>query len=174
MKLAALSLVAALAAALSPDSMAVPGYGEFATPAGAFERPQPERAYKVVFEVTRGSVDPAKPSVGLERVARFVNMVSAGGVDASQRKLVAVLHGTATEAVLLDEVYSRRHDGARNPNLPLIAALEAAGVEVRVCSHALANLGVASQDVSPLVQIDLAAMLTVAHLQLDGYALVVG
>jgi intracellular sulfur oxidation DsrE/DsrF family protein len=171
--LMSLSIIAAAAGAAAAQAPAVPGFGAVAPVPDAHERPDPSREYKVVFDVSKGAPDAGKPAAGLERVARFVNMLGAGGVPADKRRIVAVLHGPATEAVMTDAAYGRRHGGANNPNGPLIAALEQAGVEVRVCGQALAGQKIARQEVLPAVQVDLAALMTVTHLQFAGYALVV-
>lgn len=174
MKLVTLTLVAAaIAAPAAAQSPAVPGFGQVAPVEGAHERPDPEVTYKVVFDVSKGPPAPGNTAAGLERVARFVNMLAAGGAGREKRQIVAVLHGAATEAVLTDAAYGRRHDGAKNPNAPLIAALEAAGVDIRVCGQALAGQAIAAADVLPQVQVDLAALMTVTHKQFEGYALVV-
>lgn len=172
MKLLTLSLMAA-ALAGPAAAQAVPNFGQVSPVQGAHERPDPARTYKVVFDLSKGPAGPEKVAPGLERVARFVNMLAAAGVEPSHRQIVAVLHGPATEAVLTDAAYGKRHGGAKNPNAPLIAALEAAGVEVRVCGQALAGQKITAAEVLPQVQTDLAALMTVTHKQLDGYALVV-
>lgn len=174
MKLLTLSLVAAaLASPATAQTPLVPGFGSVAPVRDAHERPDPDREYKVVFDVSTGATAADKPAAGLERVARFVNMLGAGGVAADKRRIVAVLHGPATEAVMTDAAYGLRHGGAKNPNSPLIAALERAGVDVRVCGQALAGQKIARDEVLPAVQVDLAALMTVTHLQFAGYALVV-
>lgn len=174
MKLLTLSLMAAaLASSATAQTALVPGFGAVAPVLDAHERPDPDREYKVVFDVSKGATKVDKPAAGLERVARFVNMLGAGGVPAEKRRIVAVLHGPATEAVMTDAAYGLRHGGAKNPNGALIAALEQAGVDVRVCGQALAGQKIARDDVLPAVQVDLAALMTVTHLQFAGYALVV-
>ena len=169
--MAAIALSAATAVA-APAGRAVPDYGAFAPTPGAGERPQPARDYKVVFEVTQGAADPAKVSPGLDRVARFVNILAAGGVPAAHRHIVAVIDGPATEAVATDAAYGARHPGLTNPNARLIAELKAAGVDMRVCGQALAGHKLAAADVVLGVEIDVAALMTLTHKQLDGYALV--
>lgn len=175
MKLLTLSLMAAALASSATAQTAplVPGFVAVAPVMDAHERPDPGREYKVVFDVSKGAMERDKPAAGLERVARFVNMLGAGGVPAKKRRIVAVLHGPATEAVMTDAAYGLRHGGAKNPNGALIAALERAGVDVRVCGQALAGQKIARDDVLSAVQVDLAALMTVTHLQFAGYALVV-
>nr|WP_295106028.1 DsrE family protein [uncultured Caulobacter sp.] len=174
MKLLAITLIAAaLATGASAEPRPVPNYGAVAQLPDAKERPEPSRTYKVVFDVSKGEPGSTKPSQGLDRVARYVNMLAEGGVSRQRRQIVVVLHGPATEAVMTDEAFARRHPGAKNPNAQLIAELETAGVDVRVCGQAMAAMKIAPGDVLPGVQIDLAALMTVTHKQFEGYALVV-
>ena len=174
MKLLAITLIAAgLATGAGAEPRAVPNYGAVAPLPDAKERPEPSRTYKVVFDISKGAPESGKPAQGLDRVARYVNMLAEGGVSRQRRQIVAVLHGPATEAVMTDEAFGHRHAGAKNPNAPLIAELEAAGVDVRVCGQAMTAMKIAPAEVLPGVQIDLAALMTVTHKQFDGYALVV-
>ncbi|CAM5579177.1 DsrE family protein [Sphingobium scionense] len=56
----------------------------------------------------------------------------------------------------------------------LIEELQRAGVAIHVCSHALANQKIERNDVAKDVMIDLAAMVTLANLQLKGWAVIPG
>jgi intracellular sulfur oxidation DsrE/DsrF family protein len=170
------ALMAATAVVAQPASapLAVPHFGAPAAVADAHERPDPARDYKVVFDLAAAPASPARTQGGLERAARLVNMLAQAGVSPERRHIVVVLHGGATETVLNDEAYGRRHEGARNTDAPLIAELQNAGVQVHVCGQALAGAHIAPADLLPGVQTDLAALITVTHLQLDGYALVEG
>lgn len=165
-----LSAAAALPAAAAPN--AVPDYGRFAPVPGAKEQPDPGRDYKVVFEVSEGTPANGKPLEGLERVARLVNLLAAGGVAADHRHVIAVLDGPATEAIMTDKAFAERHGGAPNPSTKLIQELQAAGVSVRVCGQAMAGHKITPDQVAPGVEIDLAALMTITNKQLEGYALV--
>lgn len=73
----ALSLAASLAA--SPSfAQAVSGFGGFKPLPEAGEQPDPSRIYRVIFDVSQGGADD-RPLKGLDRVARLVNMLAAGG-----------------------------------------------------------------------------------------------
>jgi intracellular sulfur oxidation DsrE/DsrF family protein len=150
---------------------AVPGFGTVAPVPGAHDVPDPKLDYKVVFDVSRGAAADGKPAAGLDRVARFVNMLAASGVAASHRHVVAVLSGAATEAVMTDASYAARHAGAKNPNTPLIAQLQAAGVSVHLCGQAAAGAKLSPADLLPGVELDLSALTTVVLMEMQGYAL---
>ncbi len=187
--LLAVALPATSLATLPP---AVQHYGPIAPAIGAKERPDPALHYRVVFNITRADTSPDKANPSLEGVARFLNLLAADGVRPQPGDVVAVVHGPATLAVLTDEAYSRHAGGmtihnaslawfeqllssggpGRNPNLPLIARLRAAGVTVSVCSQALHAQSIKATEVAPGVRLDVSALTTLANLQLRGYALI--
>jgi intracellular sulfur oxidation DsrE/DsrF family protein len=157
------------------SSRPVADYGAMVNPAGAAERPDPELRYRVVFNVTKASDEPGDVNPSLERVARFLNLLGRDGVRIQSGDVVAVVHGPATASVLRDAAYAKRAKDASvttNPNLSLIAALKQAGVVVSVCSQALHGQKIESGDVAPSVRLDVAALTTMANLQLRGYALI--
>lgn len=172
-------LIVAIAAALSvlagspswAQDRPVPGYGAFTPLPQAGEQPEAGRLYEVVFDISASGPE-GRPSPGLDRVARFVNLLAAGGVDADHRRLVVVVHGGATPALLSNQAWAARHAGATNPNADLVAQLIAAGVDVRVCGQAMTGHGIAPEELATGVKLDLAALMGVVHLQQRGYALV--
>jgi intracellular sulfur oxidation DsrE/DsrF family protein len=126
--------------------------------------------YKVVFNITNSAgQDQLNP--GLERVARTVNLFSSAGVPLSRLHFVAVVHGPATSSILDDARHLEKF-GVGNPNAPLIAALEKAGVQVVVCGQALAHFKFPDSWVNSQVEITLAAITDIVILQQQGYVLV--
>ena len=162
----------AQAQAQAPAGPAVPGFGATHTAPNAAERPSKSLRYKVVFSVTQGNDDTTKPNASLEKVARFMNLLAADRIRPIAGDVVAVMHGKATPIVMDDTAYRARNNGAANPNLELIDQLKKAGVSVRVCSQALAAGSIAPEAVDKRVEIDVAALTTLANLQLRGYALI--
>jgi intracellular sulfur oxidation DsrE/DsrF family protein len=130
---------------------------------------QPRRGAKVVFDVT-ADARPGDLNRGLERAARLLNLYGAAGLKASDVTVAVVFHGEATKAVLTDAAYKATVGAERNPNLPAIAALKAAGVEVFVCGQALRHKGFGRADVAADVTVALAALTVVVNRQADGYA----
>lgn len=169
--LASAVAVGAMPAGAQPSSVAVPGYGATHTAAGALERPDKALQYKVVFSITQAQSDPGKANANLEKVARFMNLLAEDGVRPKRGDVVAIFHGPATPAIMSEAAYKARFEGTPNPNLELIARLQKAGVSVRVCSQALAGNSIPPSEVDSSVQVDVAALTTMANLQLRGYAL---
>lgn len=165
----ALAPVGTEAMAQDPSNPIIAPYGKIAPAPNAAMQPDPKLDYRVVFSISKAPPAPDKPNSSLERVARFVNLLAAGGVKPENRHIIAVVHGPATELVLHHSAFRAKHK-IDNPNLALIEALGRAGVEVHVCAQALAGQKIRSSDVSPLVVTDLSALTTLTTLQLKGWS----
>ena len=133
-------------------------------------QPDKNTDYKVVFNVT-GRGAPEKIEIGLDRVARSVNLFTSAGVPLSRLHFIVVVHGPAAPAILDDAHYKEKF-GVENPNTKLISALEKAGVQVVVCGQALAHNKFPEAWVNPQVEITLAALTDLIILQQQGYVLV--
>ena len=72
--------------------------------------------YKVVFDVKQGSPGDGRPSNELALVGRFVNLLALSGMNPAESDIVAVLHGSATPAVVADDAYRAR--SARRTRTP--------------------------------------------------------
>ena len=146
------------------------GYGKIHPLADAAYQPDKTATYKVVFALTKGPKTPADVNPALDHVARTVNLYVAAGVPLTQLKFVAVASGDATALALDDAAYRSRFNTA-NPNLPLIAALRHAGVDVAVCGQAVAEHHFAYSEVDKSVTTALSALPTITTLEHQGYSL---
>lgn len=151
----------------------IAGYGAIRPAGDTANMPDPSLRYRVAFEVTRAASDNAQINPAFDRVARFVNLLGESGVHPEAGDIVIVIHGPATPSILSDAAYQARFHQA-NPNTRLIEALQKAGVAIHVCSYALANAAIDKQAVAKGVTVDLAAMVTLANLQLKGWAVISG
>ncbi len=150
---------------------AIADYGAIHPAPDGANQPDATIEYRVVFSITKPADSPDKINPSLEKIARFVNLLASNGVKPKPGDIVAIVHGAATPSVMSDAAYRAKFDAA-NPNLPLIAALEKAGVEVHVCSQALAGQKIGKEAVAAPVTIDLSALTTLATLQLKGWAMI--
>lgn len=134
-------------------------------------QPDVDKDYKAVFNLTRAASEPDQISHGLQHVARAVNLYAEANVPLERLDFVVIISGKATPIVLDNEHY-RAKFGVDNPNLPVIEQLSKVGVDVAVCSQALAMLGYPDSGVDENVRLALSALTTVIELQQEGYALV--
>jgi intracellular sulfur oxidation DsrE/DsrF family protein len=152
---------------------AVPAYGAVHAADGSANRPDPSLRYRVAFDTARAAPDPAQINPALERIARFMNLLAADGIHPKAGDVVAIVYGAATPSILADGEHRVRF-GRDNPNTALLRALRKAGVSIEVCSYALAGQKIARDAVADGVQVDLSAMVTLANLQLRGWAVIPG
>lgn len=164
-----LAAMAGSSASAEPSFPVINGYGGIQSTEGAGERPDRQLRYRLVFNVTKAAEAPSRINPSLEKVARFVNLLGADGVRPKRGDVIAIVHGAATPLVLADDAFRVRFRTG-NPNLDLIRKLREAGVEVRVCSQALSGHKIDRTAVDASVQVDVGALVTLANLQLRGYA----
>jgi intracellular sulfur oxidation DsrE/DsrF family protein len=149
------------------------GYNAAKDFAGARELPDPSVDYKVVFSVA-ANAKPDEIHPTLKTIALYLNTLAHNGVPANHRHIAAVFHQGGGDAVLANDVYKARHDGADNPNIAMLRELKAAGVDMRVCGQGLLGKKLEPSQVLPGVQVDLWAMTTMVNLQLRGYVRIGG
>lgn len=179
---ACLSLLSLAAVAAPPPSLSespsapgfwstptVPGYGKIHYLPQAKYQPSATQSYKAVFALTMGA-KPDQVNGGLEHIARSINLYVAAGVPLSHLKFVGIAYGAATP-LALDNAHYRKAFGVDNPNLKLIEMLRKDGVDIAVCSQAVAEHGYEEAWVSHDVTLALSGLTTVINLQHDGYAL---
>ena len=148
----------------------IPGYGKMHPLPRAAYKPSAGQTYRIVFALTASAKTPAEVNPALDRVARTVNLYVASGVPLRRLKFVAVAYGPATPLALDDAQYRAAY-GIPNPNLPLIALLRKAGVDVAVCGQAVAEHKFQYDWVDPSVTLALSALTTITSLEQQGYHL---
>ena len=148
----------------------IPGYGGVVAVENAVEPPR--AGMKLVIDATADTKTPADVNKGLERAARIMNLYGVSGLKATDLKVTVVLHGEATKSILTDAAYQSRFQTEKNPNLPLIAELQKAGVEVMVCGQALHYKKIGRDEVSADIPVAVAALTVLMNRQADGYGYV--
>lgn len=140
----------------------------FAVPEGSVMPPR-DGEYKVKFDVASSASDPTTVNPGIESLARFLNMQVRAGVPLEQMKLALVVHGSAGRDLLGHAGYRQRH-GVDNPNLPLLEALDRAGVRIILCGQTAAGRGLGWDEIAPVAKVALSAMTAHALLAREGYS----
>lgn len=148
---------------------AIEGYGKMHYESDVAYKPNINDSNKIVFQITRAENAPQEPNLGLERVARVVNLYVASGVPPEKLKFVVSVTGEGTPAMLNNEQYHRIY-GIDNPNLKLIGALRAKGVDVSVCDQSVAFHHFQSNWIDRSVTHALSSPTTVSTLENQGYA----
>ncbi len=153
------------------DDLAVPGYPVAVDVRGAKELPDPTLDYKIAWGIGQGAKDPAaEVNPNLPTIARYVNTLAKWGVPKEKRHIIVMFHQRSDDFdIVLNNAAFRKKYGKDNPNVALITALKAAGVEFRACGQAVAGRKIDAKDVNSDIQIDLWAMTTFMNLQMKGF-----
>jgi len=148
---------------------AVDGYGKIHYEPDAAFKPVAGLSNKIVFQITRSDGAMTDVNLGLERVARVVNLYVASGVPAEDLKFVVSVTGDATPA-MLDNAHFKQFYGVDNPNLKLINELDKLGVKVSVCDQSVAFHHYPNDWIDKSVVHALSSPTTVSTLENQGYA----
>lgn len=130
-----------------------------------------DEVLRVVFDVAQAAPEPGRVNPRLETLARYLNMHARAGVPRENMKLALVVHGGASWEVVEDAAY-REQFGMDNPNLPLLEALDAFGVELLICGQSQSSRGIGKDQLAPPVKQALSAMTALVDLQGRGYQLI--
>ena len=149
----------------------IKGYGPVDPLPNAAVQPDNSIKYKVIFEITRIAQSSDKVNPGLDRVARFLNVMATSGIMPKEIEIAAVVHGPAASVVLKNQVFKDRFK-IDNPNEKIIRDLREAGVQLYVCGQSLADNGFEHKWVNEQIAIALSALVLVPTYQLKGYAYV--
>ncbi|PIJ51594.1 sulfur reduction protein DsrE [Erwinia sp. OLTSP20] len=148
---------------------AIAGYGKIHYEQNVAYKPDVQDSNKIVFQITKSENNMRDPNLGLERVARVVNLYIASGVPAEKLKFVVSVTGDGTPAMLDNSHYHAAY-GIDNPNLKLISELRDKGVDVSVCDQSVAFHHYQYNWIDKSVTHALSSPTTVSTLQNQGYA----
>ena len=129
------------------------------------------KIYKVLFDIHAGSNDPTKISPQLNTLARFMNMHVQAGVPRENIHLAGVIHNKASKDAMNNEAYREKY-GVDNPNIPLIKALDDAGIDIYMCGQSVYARGIDRGRLADPVKVGLSTMSIIISLEKEGYTLI--
>jgi intracellular sulfur oxidation DsrE/DsrF family protein len=125
--------------------------------------------YRIAWGVNVGPTQPDSVVPGFRSPANFLYVGDANGIPRANVHLAVVVWGSATHSLLKNDAY-RSAKSADNASIPLLQALNDAGVQIIVCGEALINRKLSRDDLLPFVKIAPTASLALATLHAQGYA----
>jgi intracellular sulfur oxidation DsrE/DsrF family protein len=141
--------------------------GVFPVPDPDFDTPL-DHTYRLAFEIHDAAPSPDQMNVGLNTVARFLNMHAAAGAPLERLQAAVVMHGPAGKDLLDNDAYRERL-GVDNPNVALVRELAEAGVRIILCGQTAASRGLSRDRLLEPVEVALSAMTALVVLQDRGY-----
>jgi intracellular sulfur oxidation DsrE/DsrF family protein len=132
--------------------------------------PETGTVYRAIFDATRAAADPKQLLPAVNMAGSELNALATAKVPLSDAKFAIVFHGATIDG-LLDETHYRAKYRVGNPNLPAIAALKKAGVELFVCGQQLAADDVDLSTLTPDVIVASDALIVLMTYHDKGYAI---
>jgi intracellular sulfur oxidation DsrE/DsrF family protein len=124
--------------------------------------------YKAVWDISAGTEKPTDIDPRFKNVANFLVMAEEAGVPRSNIKLAMVVHGNSAKNLLQNDAY-KAITGTDNPNIPLLEALNAAGVQIIICGQSIPNRKLPADKLLPFVKVSLSAAFAHVTLHSQGY-----
>ena len=147
----------------------IKGYGEVKFFEQAASQLNKQLDYKLIFDIKSNQIKNGV-NKGLWTIARTLNLFELSGIPRKKIELVASIHGEATFITLNNNAY-RNKFGIDNPNLNLIKQLKENGVELYVCSQAIASRKINNRDLNINVIPALSGIAVLSNHLLQGFTL---
>lgn len=127
-----------------------------------------DAVYRAVWDASKGTDQPDQVDPVFTSVASFLVMAEDAGVPRSNVQLALVVHGNSARHLLQNEAY-RAMTGTDNPNIPILEALHARGVQVIICGQSIPNRKLPADKLLPFVKVSLSATFAHVTLHSQGY-----
>jgi hypothetical protein len=137
------------------------------------EKPDPSIKYKLLFNMTiwsKDSISLRRINEGFAEIGRIINLHVAAGIPIENLELAVVIHGSALNTYLKNDVYLRKFK-TDNPNLELIKQLIALHTKLLACGQAELFFRIPPEDMIPEVRTAYSAQVVLSTYQLKGYVL---
>ncbi len=137
------------------------------------ENPDPTMRYKLLFNMviwSRDSLSLRRINEGLAEIGRIINLHIAAGVPRDSLDLAIVIHGSALNVYLKNEVYQKKFK-TDNPNLDILKQFIHIKTRLMACGQAELFTNIPAQDLIPEVRTAFSANVVLSTYQLKGYVL---
>jgi intracellular sulfur oxidation DsrE/DsrF family protein len=131
----------------------------------------PQKKYKVIFDIRKATNDINVSNPLLDIVARFMNMHVAQGVPLENLDIAVVFHGSATKDILSNAAYKEKFR-KKNPSLDLLKELKNVDVKLYVCGQSALSYNISKEDVAKPVLFALSALTVLTEYQSLGYQII--
>jgi len=173
LRLALVGFIGLVPGARAADSDIVPaikGADAYVAVPSASRIASKTRVYRFVFDARHGADKPDQLAPAINLAGSELNTLNAHGVPRKNAKIAIVFHTAPADDALLENEHYRKKYGVDNPNLPVLAELKSAGVELFVCGQELAADNVPLETISKHVTVVEDGLVQLIELQNDGYA----
>lgn len=138
--------------------------------------PDLSKEYKLLFEIVDFARKEEKETAFknengmLVEAGRIINLHIASGISAEKLKIVFVIHGSAVDFLLKNEMYKAKYK-IENPNLSLIKQMQSKGAKFVVCGQIMSWDGLKLSDLTENIKEAFSAKTAVTNYQTQGFIL---
>jgi intracellular sulfur oxidation DsrE/DsrF family protein len=154
----------------APRAPAIPAADGYVVIPDAVVAPDKTHTYRAIFDATRAADKPVQVLPALNMAGSELNAFAVAAIPKTNVKFAVVFHGAALEGLLDDARYKQKF-GVGNPNLPVLAQMKKAGVELFVCGQNLAFEHIDPKSLSPDVAVASDGLIVLMEYQNRGYSL---
>jgi DsrE/DsrF-like family len=137
------------------------------------EKPDPSMKYKLLFNMiiwSKDSFSLKHVNEGLAEIGRIINLHIAAGVPKENLELAIIIHGSAMNVYLKNEVYQKKFK-TDNPNLDILSQFLNLHTKLMACGQAELFFNIPPEDMIPEVKTAFSANIVLSTYQLKGYVL---
>ncbi|HET8858365.1 DsrE family protein [Marivirga sp.] len=127
---------------------------------------------KVIVELVSGNEMPEEYSFWVNNIARLMNLHGIEGVSPADLDVKVVVHGPAVFDLLSHGNYFEKYRIPKNPNIPLLEALDEAGAEIIICGQSLYMMDLGRNELWEKTKVATSALTTITKNVADGYVLI--
>jgi intracellular sulfur oxidation DsrE/DsrF family protein len=149
----------------------VKGFGGIYEIDNVVEQLETGKEVKIIVELVSENKSPEKHSFWVNNIARLMNLHGLEGVSSDNLHVKVIVHGPAVFDLLSDGNYFEKFRIAKNPNIAVWQALDAAGADVIVCGQSLVGRELGRNEIWEKTQVATSALTTITKNVADGYVL---
>lgn len=150
----------------------VKGYGGIYNIEGVVEELEKGEKVRVIIELVSGNEAPEEYSFWVNNIARLMNLHGIEGVSSTDLDVKVIVHGPAVMDLLSHGNYFEKYRIARNPNIPVLQALDKAGAKIIICGQSLIMRDLGRNEIWEDALVATSALTTITKNVADGYVLI--
>ncbi|WP_375581095.1 DsrE family protein [Marivirga tractuosa] len=150
----------------------VKGYGGIYEIENAVEQLKEGKQVKIIVELVSGNEKPEDHSFWVNNIARLMNLHGIEGVSPADLDMKVIVHGPAVYDLLSHGNYFEQFRIPKNPNIPVLEALDQAGAAIIICGQSLIMRDLGRNEIWEKTHVATSALTTITKNVADGYVLI--
>jgi len=150
----------------------VKGFGGIYEIENVVEELEKGKKVKIIIEWVSGNETPEEHSFWVNNIARVMNLHGIEGVSAADLDVKIIVHGPALFDLLSHGNYFEKYRIPKNPNIPVLEALDEAGANIIICGQSLIMRDLGRDEIWDGTLVATSALTTITKNVAEGYVLI--